>query len=301
MLIDLPSWLSTVCVPWAKSRFNVKQKNRLYWFSTAWFTYVILPNTSVARCVGHSLTHLSDLLMQVMQGVDQDEAVKSGSKEFFPDTKKEAMSDGDGLTIKLTIFRNNLILLQIEFTYAGQVTLPNQCDQMAWLYVLYLVIYNNKHLLKSIKNCQKRFKMLPNTILALNKWQKIYKIPPKWRNFANCSHTASTYLNFILKWFSLSSSVLLRKRNKLSCNTAAAAVLRLFPQRHFPNRPYSLVLSLPTYTFLPHLVLLLLGHCSIWGAIALGQYSFFKLANPGLFLFIFVLFSLQFEYKLKKA
>ena len=89
--------------------------------------------------------------MQVMQGVDQDEAVKSGSKEFFPDTKKEAMSDGDGLTIKLTIFRNNLILLQIEFTYAGQVTLPNQCDQMAWLYVLYLVIYNNKHLLKSIK------------------------------------------------------------------------------------------------------------------------------------------------------
>ena len=263
--------------------------------------HVILPNTSVARCVGHSLTHLSDLLMQVMQGVDQDEAVKSGSKEFFPDTKKEAMSDGDGLTIKLTIFRNNLILLQIEFTYAGQVTLPNQCDQMAWLYVLYLVIYNNKHLLKSIKNCQKRFKMLPNTILALNKWQKIYKIPPKWRNFANCSHTASTYLNFILKWFSLSSSVLLRKRNKLSCNTAAAAVLRLFPQRHFPNRPYSLVLSLPTYTFLPHLVLLLLGHCSIWGAIALGQYSFFKLANPGLFLFIFVLFSLQFEYKLKKA
>lgn len=93
--------------------------------------HVILPNTSVARCVGHSLTHLSDLLMQVMQGVDQDEAVKSGSKEFFPDTKKEAMSDGDGLTIKLTIFRNNLILLQIEFTYAGQVTLPNQCDQMA--------------------------------------------------------------------------------------------------------------------------------------------------------------------------
>ena len=26
-----------------------------------------------------------------------------------------------------------------------------------------------------------------------------------------------------------------------------------------------------------------------------------KLANPGLFLFIFVLFSLQFQYKLKKA
>ena len=34
-----------------------------------------------------------------------------------------------------------------------------------------------------------------------------------------------------------------------------------------------------------------------------AQNSFFKKkwANPGLFLFIFVLFSLQFQYKLKKA
>ena len=31
--------------------------------------------------------------------------------------------------------------------------------------------------------------MLPNTILTLNKRPKIYKIPPKWRNFPKPGHT----------------------------------------------------------------------------------------------------------------
>ena len=31
--------------------------------------------------------------------------------------------------------------------------------------------------------------MLPNTILALNKWPKMYQISPKWRNFAKSGHS----------------------------------------------------------------------------------------------------------------
>ena len=31
--------------------------------------------------------------------------------------------------------------------------------------------------------------MLPNTILVLNKWPKIYKTLPRWRNFAKSGHT----------------------------------------------------------------------------------------------------------------
>ena len=31
--------------------------------------------------------------------------------------------------------------------------------------------------------------MLPNIILALNKWRKIFKILSKWRNFAKSGHT----------------------------------------------------------------------------------------------------------------
>ena len=35
--------------------------------------------------------------------------------------------------------------------------------------------------------------MFSNTILALNKWLKIYKILPKWRNFAKSGHTDFAY------------------------------------------------------------------------------------------------------------
>ena len=43
------------------------------------------------------------------------------------------------------------------------------------------------------------FKMLPNTILALNKWPKIFKISSKWQIFAKTGHT-------VQKWFTSNDS-----------------------------------------------------------------------------------------------
>ena len=57
-----------------------------------------------------------------------------------------------------------------------------------------------------------------------------------------------------------------------------------------------------------HLIMAAFDYGSIWlwlhlimAAIDYGNHLIKKWANPGLFLFIFVLFVLQFQYKLKKA
>ena len=55
--------------------------------------------------------------------------------------------------------------------------------------------------------CQNRFKVLPNTILALNKWPNIFKISPKWQNFAKSGHTGSNQPHVRLIWLSHPFSV----------------------------------------------------------------------------------------------
>ena len=41
-----------------------------------------------------------------------------------------------------------------------------QCDQMAKLLLQYVAIYSNKNWHNSPKNCQSRFKIMPNTKLT---------------------------------------------------------------------------------------------------------------------------------------
>ena len=48
-----------------------------------------------------------------------------------------------------------------------------QCDQMAGLLVQYWDIYGSENLPNSLKNCQTRFKILPNTREALKNGEKL--------------------------------------------------------------------------------------------------------------------------------
>ena len=72
---------------------------------------------------------------------------------------------------------------------------------------------------------------------------------------------------------------------------------------HLPLSPshfFSLLLSLSLYFRISFLKMFPLKLSSTYLCSSLSL-SFIKWANPGLFLFIFVIFSIQFQYKLKKA